>query len=263
MSITSHQQRLLTAGVLILLLAGLIFAAPPVVQAFALAGVCLAALLEFWTMFWPDWRWIKGLGLALALPVVLGPGLGWTLGGTLLAGFWLLGLVFVLWARQREMPWTDVAVALAGLVYIPGSLHFLCFFSQVELLVVLLAAAASDTGAFYGGSRWGKRKMCPSISPKKTWMGSLCGLGACVLVSMVLGLIWGHGPWYVWFGVGVALNVAAQGGDLFESALKRELEIKDSGGLLPGHGGILDRVDSLLLVIPVYMAIRSMYPFWG
>lgn len=263
MNITSHQQRLLTAGVLILLLAGIIFAAPPVIQAGALAVLCLATLLEFWAMFWPGWRWIKGLGLALALVVVLGPGLGWTMGTTLLASFWLLALVYALWARQRDISWAEAAVVLAGLAYVPGSLHFLFFFSQVELIFILLAAAASDTGAFYGGSRWGKRKLCPSISPKKTWMGSVCGLGACVLISLGLGLIWGHGPWYVWIGVGVALNVAAQGGDLFESALKRELGIKDSGGLLPGHGGVLDRVDSLLLVIPVYMAIRSMYPLWG
>ena len=261
---TSHHLRLLTAGVLIVLLAGLIFLAPPPVQAGALVLVSVAVLYEFWTMFWPGWNWLKGLGLVLAVPVVLAPGLGLKLGGLMFICFWMYCLFYTFWGRRTGNPsWSETGIGLAGLIYIPVSLQFLWFLSTGELVFVLTAVAVSDTAAFYGGSRWGKRKLCPSISPKKTWMGSGCGLAACAILGLGVGLIWGQGPWLAGLGIGVALNVAAQLGDLFESAFKRELGIKDSGTLLPGHGGVLDRVDSLLLAVPVYMALRSVYPLWG
>ncbi|MFO7801387.1 MAG: phosphatidate cytidylyltransferase [Desulfovermiculus sp.] len=261
---TSHQQRLVTAGVLIALLAGLIFAAPFAVKAGAVALVCAFALVEFWGMFWLDRMWLKSLGLILALPLVLAPWMEWAVLGWLLAVFWLCGAVYVFWGRsQKDMVWSDAALVICGLVYIPCSLQFALYLSQWELLLVLGAVFASDTGAFYAGSKWGKHKLCPGISPQKTWEGSVCGLAACIIFCLGLGLFLDRGEWLVWIGIGVALNVAAQLGDLFESALKRELGVKDSGGILPGHGGVLDRVDSLLLAVPVYMAIRSMYPLLG
>ncbi|MDZ7758885.1 MAG: phosphatidate cytidylyltransferase [Desulfovermiculus sp.] len=261
---TSHHLRLLTAGVLIVLLAGLIFFAPSTVQAGALGVLCLAALYEFWTMFWSDWTWLKVSGLIVAVPMALAPGLGWNQGLLLLICFWLFCLATTFWGRGTgESSWTDIGIVLAGLIYIPGSLGLLCFMSTMELVFVLAAVAVSDTAAFYGGSRWGKHKLCPSISPQKSWEGSGCGLAACIILSLGVGLIWGQGPWFSWIGIGVALNAAAQLGDLFESALKRGLGVKDSGGLLPGHGGVLDRVDSLLLAVPVYTALGSVYPLWG
>ena len=261
---TSHHRRLLTAGVLIVLLAALIFFAPPALQAGALIVLCTAALYEFWTMVWPEWTWLKGLGLVLAVPVALTPGLGLNLGLLLLICFWLSCLIYTFWGRRAaDASWSDTGIVLAGLIYIPGSLGFLGIMTTGELVFVLAAVAASDTAAFYGGSRWGQRKLCPALSPGKTWAGSLCGLTACVLVSLGVGLIWGGALWPAWIGIGVAVNAGAQLGDLFESALKRELGVKDSGGLLPGHGGVLDRIDSLLLAVPVYMALRSVYPLWG
>ena len=264
MSMTSHQQRLVTAGVLIALLAGLIFAAPLAVQAAAVALVCACALVEFWAMFWSGRIWLKGLGLILAVPLVLAPLLEWNVLGWLLACFWLCGAGYAFWGRShKDMVWSDAALVICGLIYIPCSLQFALYLSQWELFLILGAVFVSDTGAFYAGSKWGKRKLCPGISPQKTWEGSVCGLAACIIFCLGLGLFWAPGQWQVWIGIGAALNVAAQLGDLFESALKRELGVKDSGGILPGHGGVLDRVDSLLLSVPVYMAIRSVFPLLG
>ena len=110
---------------------------------------------------------------------------------------------------------------------------------------------------------WGKKKIWPRISPKKSWAGSLGGMGACVLTTLVFGLALGNGaPVWQWLVLGAGLNVAAQMGDFFESALKRSLDVKDSGSILPGHGGLLDRVDSLLLVIPTYGLVRMLHPFF-
>ncbi|MFW5792465.1 MAG: phosphatidate cytidylyltransferase, partial [Desulfohalobiaceae bacterium] len=81
-------------------------------------------------------------------------------------------------------------------------------------------------------------------------------------VTTVYGLWLGHSPLWTWLLLGVALNLAAQTGDFFESALKRWLEVKDSGQILPGHGGILDRIDSLLLVLPVYTGLRLLHAFF-
>lgn len=122
------------------------------------------------------------------------------------------------------------------------------------LVVLLLAVvAAGDTAAFYFGSRFGKRRMSPLISPNKTWLGAAAGFIAAVLIVAVwcwwrLGRI---DP--SWLVLGVAVAVAAQGGDLVESMLKRGAGIKDSGRMLPGHGGILDRADSVLFAAPVLL----------
>jgi phosphatidate cytidylyltransferase len=129
----------------------------------------------------------------------------------------------------------------------------------METVLVLLASFASDTGAYYAGSWFGKRKIWPAISPKKTWAGSVGGALTCVAVCLILGFAVGDWPfgrasWGTWIALGLALNLASQFGDFFESALKRSLDAKDSGALLPGHGGVLDRIDSLLFAAPVYKA---------
>jgi len=261
--LTSHRQRLLTGASLTVLLAALIFWATALVQAAAVILLSVVALVELWNMFWSGKTGLKTLGAVLAVPVVVFPGMGIKAGGILLASFWVLGAVYTFGARKiSETALTDVAILFLGLAYIPFSLQLLLSMSTGELVYVLAAVFASDTAAFYGGSKWGKRTLCPGISPKKTWMGALCSLGICVCISLFVGLIWGGAMWAAWLVAGVCINFGAQVGDLFESALKRELGVKDSGGLLPGHGGVLDRIDSLLLAGPVYMAFQWMYPLF-
>jgi len=156
----------------------------------------------------------------------------------------------------------DVASTLFGVVYIAGpfalgrELHIV---DPHWLFFVLLLNWVGDSAAMYCGKAFGRRKMAPIISPNKTWAGAVA--------SLALSAIVGTGYLYYFQPSGVALwlavllsvwvNVAAQLGDLAESALKRGAAVKDSGGMLPGHGGMLDRVDGLLFSLPAcYLVVR-------
>ena len=134
-----------------------------------------------------------------------------------------------------------------------------------SLVVFLLFVVwAGDTAALYVGRPWGRHKLAPTLSPGKSWEGSIASIAGSVLVAAGLlelsnflarwnsvKLSYADEVWRYWLGLAVLVNVAAQVGDLAESALKRSASVKDSGTLLPGHGGVLDRVDALLLAAPV------------
>jgi phosphatidate cytidylyltransferase len=128
---------------------------------------------------------------------------------------------------------------------------------KLEIIFVLLLAVVSDTGAYYTGTYLGDKRIWPQISPNKSWAGAIGGLVFTVIICLIFGLFWGKANWYSWILVATVLNIAAQLGDFFESALKRLLQVKDSGNLLPGHGGLLDRIDSILLVLPVYVFLKT------
>jgi phosphatidate cytidylyltransferase len=132
------------------------------------------------------------------------------------------------------------------------------------VVFLLLNVWAGDIAALYVGRMWGERKLAPSISPNKTWAGAigsvigslavsagLFGLGAELAQWNFVKLSFADEVWWYWLVMAVAVNFAAQVGDLVESALKRSAGVKDSGSLLPGHGGVLDRIDALLLAAPV------------
>ncbi len=119
------------------------------------------------------------------------------------------------------------------------------------LLFALLATFATDTGAFLVGRSLGRRPMAPAISPGKTWEGAAGGMAAAVAAAVALGQILELGtPVWVQALLGIAVGVAAQVGDLAESKLKRISRVKDAGSIIPGHGGILDRLDSIVVSIP-------------
>ena len=130
-------------------------------------------------------------------------------------------------------------------------------YNGLLLLAIFIFIWVNDTGAYLVGSRWGKRRLAPSISPKKSVEGSIGGLLLVLLSAVVLRLL--LFPELSWLSILlIATVVAVFGtiGDLFESSLKRRAGVKDSGKLIPGHGGILDRIDSLLLAVPaVYLLL--------
>lgn len=130
-------------------------------------------------------------------------------------------------------------------------------YNGLLLLAIFIFIWVNDTGAYLVGSRWGKRRLAPSISPKKSVEGSIGGLLLVLLSAVVLRLL--LFPELSWLRILlIAAVVAIFGtiGDLFESSLKRQAGVKDSGKLIPGHGGILDRIDSLLLAVPaVYLLL--------
>ncbi|WP_297167943.1 phosphatidate cytidylyltransferase [uncultured Porphyromonas sp.] len=130
-------------------------------------------------------------------------------------------------------------------------------YNGLLLLAIFIFIWVNDTGAYLVGSRWGKRRLAPSISPKKSVEGSIGGLLLVLLSAVILRLL--LFPELSWLRILlIATVVAVFGtiGDLFESSLKRQAGVKDSGKLIPGHGGILDRIDSLLLAVPaVYLLL--------
>jgi phosphatidate cytidylyltransferase len=122
------------------------------------------------------------------------------------------------------------------------------------LLAVLLGVWGFDTGAFFTGHFIGRHKLAPNISPAKTWEGVIGGMVLSIIAALLF-TTWPLGvPWYLAILLGILIGVAATLGDLAESLIKRQTHVKDSGQIVPGHGGILDRIDSLLFaVIVVYI----------
>lgn len=179
-----------------------------------------------------------GLAGAGRWPVAFGLALG---GGAALA---LVGMVL----RQRSLAWTG-----GGLLYaaVPAlSLAWLRHLPDGFLIVLWLMVAVSmtDTCAYFAGRRFGGPKLAPRISPKKTWSGLIGGMAGAALSGWVIGAVFGL-PLEVaglLAGGAAVLAVVSQMGDLGESALKRAFGVKDSGSILPGHGGIMDRVDGLV-----------------
>jgi phosphatidate cytidylyltransferase len=128
------------------------------------------------------------------------------------------------------------------------------------MVLALLGTWICDSAAYFVGRSLGKIKLCPTISPKKTWEGAIAGLVAGVLAVVLLGR-WLLGLSVGWgLLAGVLLVVGATLGDLAESVIKRQVGVKDSGGLIPGHGGMLDRIDSLLFVVPLIYLFATLLP---
>ena len=117
-------------------------------------------------------------------------------------------------------------------------------------LLLTAAVWANDTAAYFAGSAWGRRKLAPAISPGKTWEGAAAGLAGAGLAGLGMAAAFGREPWSALM-LGVFLGLCGQLGDLFESMLKRDFGVKDSGSFLPGHGGVLDRFDSLFFAAPL------------
>lgn len=168
--------------------------------------------------------------------------------------------VFVL-ARFSAFPhiFDLVARQMLGIVYIPLSLALLVFVRSTEggalwVIWFLVVCFANDTGALYVGTFKGKHKLAPKISPNKTIEGAVGGLAISITAGLVFNLIFFHDIALALECIpcAVCIAVAAQVGDLFESAMKRVGHIKDSGKILPGHGGMLDRIDGVLLAVPVF-----------
>ncbi|MBO4312365.1 MAG: phosphatidate cytidylyltransferase [Desulfovibrionaceae bacterium] len=174
----------------------------------------------------------------------------------------LFTLYLIHWAADDSAAFEPTAILLAGIGYVPLLLAPALGLALHEQLLIVGVAAASDTLAYFAGSRWGRHKIWPKVSPKKSVEGSIAGLFGSVLIASLAGIAWGAAPLWHFALLGAGLGVAAQFGDFFESALKRACGVKDSGSLLPGHGGVLDRIDSLLFVIPLYAALSQFLHFW-
>lgn len=264
MNLTSHHKRIITALVLLPVLALVIYSGG-LVMTIAIALLGLMGLWEFYGLFWPGSKrfFLKIIGCTGGTLFLLDSGLEFTQNPVLflVIFFWAAWLLF-LWEyskKKEQAEFRDYLILMGGLSYVSLVLSLFFTLSAVEVILVLTAVFASDTGAYYAGSLWGGKKVWPVISPKKTWMGSLGGLVLCLLLTLILGLAFGQAAWIHFIILGVLMNLAAQFGDFFQSSLKRWNNVKDSGQILPGHGGILDRIDSLLLLLPVYVLYSAIF----
>jgi len=170
----------------------------------------------------------------------------------------VLGLtVLTLWTRRplvEALPAAGISSSALLLVAFPLSfavrLHGIPAFGPKLLLFALAITWAADTTAYFVGRAIGKHPLAPHISPKKTWEGSIASMFGSLVVAYAFSF-WIRIPLPHLLIMAATGNIAGQIGDLLESAYKRSAGVKDSGGLLPGHGGILDRIDALILCIPV------------
>jgi phosphatidate cytidylyltransferase len=224
---------------------------------FALVAVgVLVGLHEYWLLARPLAP-LAPAGDVGALLALLGAelgGIGWGAGGVLVT----FPLAFVLKAISEARAAATIAISgtVMGAAWIGGGLGFIILLrdlpehGRLAAITVLVAVWAGDTFAYFGGRLIGRHKMAPSTSPGKTWEGFVVGSAATIFVCFVA-LYHQH---FLTVGesilLGVVLAIAAPLGDLFESLLKRDMDVKDTGRLLGGHGGMLDRIDALLFAGP-------------
>lgn len=210
-------------------------------------------------------------GVRIALPPLLAGGAAMLAGAYFGGTDWLVGalaLTAVVAASWRLAGGAhgyvrDTAASLFTVVYVPLMLgSWLLMLAEDDgrfrLIAFIIVTIASDIGGYFAGILAGSHKMAPSISPNKTWEGFAGSVAACMLAGAlsVVFLLGGE----VWVGLvlGVAIVLAATAGDLIESLIKRDTGVKDMGRFLPGHGGLLDRLDSLLIAGPVAWVVLSL-----
>jgi phosphatidate cytidylyltransferase len=178
--------------------------------------------------------------------------------------FLTLALAFVwhAWGRSKDKALADLAVTILGVAYVPLLASFAAAaLSRHDGRAVVLAtigvAAVYDIGAYAGGRKWGRTPLAPRISPGKTREGALIGTAVVIVGSAIFAPL--VGPWNVAEAavLGALICIVAPLGDLFESVLKRDLGLKDMGAILPGHGGVLDRIDAILFSVAAsYLSLR-------
>jgi phosphatidate cytidylyltransferase len=232
---------------------------------FALAVIAAGiALHEYWLLARPLAPLAPAgyIGAALALVGAEMGGVGWMIGGVLTTFLFAFALKAISEARQAAT--IAISGTVMGAVWIGGGLAFLILLrdlpahGRLVAFSVLLAVWAGDTIAYVGGRLMGRHKLAPRTSPGKTWEGLVFGTAATIFVAFIAF----YKQDFLTIGqsivVGVVIAVAAPMGDLFESLLKRDMDVKDTGTLLGGHGGMLDRLDALLFAAPaVYFAILA------
>ena len=277
--------RILTAAILVPIVVALVWWGPPWLLAVIAATIAVLALLEFfalgdrvglrafgkWTiactagLFYAQFCTgaveIRSVSFDIAL-VRRNVGVSLSLEALLL--IFIFGAVSIGLTTRRPLQEVlgAIAVSSAGLLFIALPFSYVVRIDEIErfgrelVLFTLVLIWAGDVLAYFVGRFVGRLPMAPALSPKKTWEGAFANFAA----SLVVGFIFAHGMGsdvLTMLIIAGLANIAGQMGDLIESAYKRGAAVKDSGGMVPGHGGVLDRIDSLILAAPVVWALYS------
>jgi len=193
-------------------------------------------------------KWFLAPAALVGASFLGGP--GWVLTALVLAVMSLMTVT--IFSEPIETALGRVALGLSGIVYCSVTLGFLVRMPRERILLLFIIIWIGDTAAYYGGRALGRHLLAPRVSPKKTIEGAIAGLSGSIIVGTVGGVWLLREPWPNWVGISALTAVVGQLGDLAESVLKRSAGVKDSSSILPGHGGILDRLDSLFFAIPVF-----------
>lgn len=252
-------QRVMTAVLLLPAVLWVIVAGSDLVFSWCMVGVMGLTAREWGKMVSPALaaQWLLPVPVVAILAAI----------STFNSAFWahaLLLAALLLWSLALLWLWRGwqlhpAVKAIAGIIVLPaagvalGKLHQLAEHGLFVLFVLLLVWSA-DVGAYFAGRALGRRKLAPAISPGKTREGAVGGVLLAAMVAIAQAHYFDPANWAAWLVAGLLVAVMSVIGDLVESLLKRQAGLKDSGHLLPGHGGLLDRLDSLLAAAPVFLA---------
>lgn len=262
------KQRIITALILLPIMLGMLFFAPYVLWVIFSGLIAILALWEYGRMAGfsqiQNYRYL-GFTILFCIVAYCGswklPALVWCV----ILLFWLI--IMPLWLNRKwilkpdwkaySVGWVLMMSFWFSLITLRPDVH-----DATSLLAIMGLVWVADIFAYFSGKAFGKHKLAPSISPGKSWEGVVGGM-VCVIIYMII--VWNMG-WLAfnvsWFGaviIGLILAIVSVCGDLLESWLKRAAGIKDSSHLLPGHGGVFDRIDSLIAVLSVYTAIMILF----
>jgi phosphatidate cytidylyltransferase len=203
-------------------------------------GIALIGLVALSGPLFP-WLGLAGSAAVIALACVValvarGEGVLWRMGGLVLAGAVIVALIAL---RGNTLTGVWAGVYLATVVWM------------------------TDSAAFFAGRQIGGEKLAPDISPSKTWSGALGGLSLGTISGLVVWIVVTDSPWWIGLIVSAAISILGQLGDLSESAAKRFFRIKDSGDIIPGHGGLMDRLDSLTFGVLFVLLLGTLHAGFG
>lgn len=251
-------QRIKTAIVLVLIVGFALFASSKPIFVIPLLSVGVLIAAHEWTKLMPKWKQpmlFVLIALIVTMVSIFVPqtwAFWW--GASLI--IWTMALLWVKQYPNKEKWYGRRLVYMGGMILTAAitAMYGLWQMSPWWLMYVFLLVWCADSGAYFVGRKFGKRKLAPNVSPNKSIEGLIGGLVTSGVVAAIVGqYLQLSGGALAWFLALSAVTVAASVlGDLFESMLKRRAGIKDSGNILPGHGGVLDRIDSLLSATPVF-----------
>ncbi len=236
-----------------------------------LGAFALLGLIEFYQLFKNSNQisvstvlgTVVGMIIFIAFSLRLLGEMSWAVTAIISIPVIFISLLSELW-RKKENPILNLGVHLFGIVYVIAPfimMFYIRIYNDYLLIFMFLLIWANDTFAFLTGKMMGKTKLFERISPNKTWEGTIGGIVMTIVIAIVISFLSSkeHGFWIV---AALLVSSAAIFGDLLESLFKRSLNIKDSGNIMPGHGGILDRFDAVLFAAPIFLCWWLFYIYF-
>ncbi len=271
------KQRIITAAIAILIFIPILVFSDTIVFPIAFALLTLIALYELFAC-------VGMKNNMTTVPIYVAAGICmaiiWIFKGEVKFSLVLTRLFFILVFymlatsvfSKGTLPLGDTAVALVMAFYIIYGFSSVLILRQAKTgqylyLLIFLSAWLTDTGAYFTGVFFGKHKLIPDVSPKKTIEGAVGGVLTCVVTFLVFGFVVSRiselKPYYIWMAVsGALVSIVSMLGDLIASLVKRKYHIKDYGWVFPGHGGVLDRFDSVLATAPCIYLLSDIFPLF-